>query len=130
MKNADKLIANDLRSYYFENTAEGFVGKPLPIEAQFAPIHAILPLDYDQDGNMDFIIGGNQTFTRLRLGVIDANYGQLFKGNGKGEFKLVPQRLSGFQIKGDIKAIIPHPVEPNTYLFGINNQEVISYQKQ
>ncbi len=130
MKSAIKLIAKDLKSYYFENTAVGFVGTPLPIEAQFAPIHAILPLDYDQDGKMDFILGGNQTFTRLRLGVIDANYGQLFKGNGKGEFTLVPQRLSGFQIKGDIKAIIPHPIEPNTYLFGINNQEVISYKKQ
>jgi enediyne biosynthesis protein E4 len=130
LKNAQKLIANELRSFYFENTAEGFIGKALPIEAQFAPIHAIFPLDFDQDGHMDFIVGGNQTYTRLRLGVIDANYGQLFKGNGKGEFNLVPQRVSGFQIKGDVKTIIPHPTEPDTYLFGINNQEVISYKKQ
>jgi enediyne biosynthesis protein E4 len=130
LKNTDKLIAYELRSFYFENTPEGFIGKPLPIEAQFAPIHAIFPLDYDQDGHMDFIIGGNQTYTRLRLGVIDANYGQLFKGNGKGNFNLVPQRVSGFQIKGDVKTIISHPTEPDTYLFGINNQEVISYKKR
>jgi enediyne biosynthesis protein E4 len=130
LKSAQKLFADELKSYYFENSPEGFVGKALPIEAQFAPIHAIFPLDFDQDGHLDFIVGGNQTYTRLRLGVIDANYGQLFKGNGKGEFHLVPQRVSGFQIKGDIKTIISHPTEPDSYLFGINNQEVISYKKQ
>jgi hypothetical protein len=78
---------------------------------------------------MDFIAGGNQTSIRIRIGVIDANFGQLFQGDGKGNFVYVPQSESGLSITGDAKSMqminikgIPH------LLVGINNVGVKSYK--
>ena len=128
MAKTEILQATELRSMYFENTGKKFVGKVLPIDAQMAPINAMLPFDYNGDGHLDLLLAGNQTFIRIRLGVIDANLGQLFEGDGKGNFSLVPQRISGFSVTGDVKSIIQIPTDPNRIHFGINNQGIISYQ--
>ncbi|MCH6232792.1 VCBS repeat-containing protein [Cognataquiflexum rubidum] len=129
LKNASKLEANELRSMYFENNAGKFIPHVLPIEAQFAPIHAIHVFDYNNDGNMDLVLAGNQTYTRLRLGMMDANLGQLYRGDGKGNFQFIPQRESGFSILGDVKSILQLPSQPNLLYFGINNKGLINYQK-
>jgi hypothetical protein len=125
---AQILRATELRTSYFENTGSKFVGKPMPIEAQMAPVQAILPLDYNMDGNLDLLLAGNQTYIRIRLGVIDANRGQLFEGDGKGNFRLVPQSVSGFNIPGDVKSILQLPADSNRIHFGINNLGIKTYQ--
>lgn len=129
LANSSKLEATELRTLYFENNSGKFIPHVLPIEAQFAPIHAIHVLDFDSDGNMDFILAGNQTFTRLRLGMMDANLGQLYRGDGKGNFQFIPQRESGFSILGDVKSILQLPSQPKILYFGINNKGIINYQK-
>jgi len=123
------LEANELRSMYFENNAGKFIPQVLPIEAQFAPIHAIHVFDYNNDGNLDLVLAGNQSYTRLRLGMMDANLGQLYRGDGKGNFQFIPQRESGFSILGDVKSILQLPSQPNLLYFGINNKGLINYQK-
>lgn len=125
---AQILRATELHTSYFENTGSKFVGKPMPIEAQMAPVQAILPLDYNMDGNLDLLLAGNQTYIRIRLGVIDANRGQLFEGDGKGNFRLVPQSVSGFNIPGDVKSILQLPADSNRIHFGINNLGIKTYQ--
>lgn len=127
--NSSKLEANELRSMYFENNAGKFIPHVLPIEAQFAPIHAIHVFDYNNDGNLDLVLAGNQSYTRLRLGMMDANLGQLYRGDGKGNFQFIPQRESGFSILGDVKSILQLPSQPNLLYFGINNKGLINYQK-
>lgn len=129
LANSSKLEATELRTLYFENNSGKFIPHVLPVEAQFAPIHAIHVLDFDSDGNMDFILAGNQTFTRLRLGMMDANLGQLYRGDGKGNFQFIPQRESGFSILGDVKSILQLPSQPKILYFGINNKGIINYQK-
>lgn len=129
LANSSKLEATELRTLYFENNSGKFIPHVLPVEAQFAPIHAIHVLDFDSDGNMDFILAGNQTFTRLRLGMMDANLGQLYCGDGKGNFQFIPQRESGFSILGDVKSILQLPSQPKILYFGINNKGIINYQK-
>ncbi|PRY88517.1 VCBS repeat-containing protein [Mongoliibacter ruber] len=123
-KNASKLHANELRSVMLQNQGGKFEVIPLPIEAQFAPTYAIHVFDYDEDGNLDFLLAGNQSQIRLRLGVIDASFGQLFKGNGKGQFEFIPPSISGLDVKGDVKSILSLPSEPKRLYFGINNQSV------
>jgi hypothetical protein len=113
---------------YLENTGGKLILKELPIEAQFAPVHAIYPVDVDGDGSLDFILAGNQSYTRLRLGVMDANQGQLFKGNGNGNFTFVPQIESGFKIIGDVKSILHLSSQPGYLHFGINNSGIKSYK--
>jgi len=126
---SSKLEAHELKSMYFENNSMKFIPHVLPIAAQFAPIHAIHVFDYDSDGNEDILLAGNQTYTRLRLGMMDANMGQLFRGDGKGNFQYIPQSDSGFSILGDVKSILQLPSQPNLLYFGINNKGIINFQK-
>ncbi|MCL6258284.1 VCBS repeat-containing protein [Aquiflexum sp. TKW24L] len=130
IEKSSKLEATELHTMYFENQSGKFIPYELPIEAQFAPVHAIHVFDYNHDGNLDLLLGGNQTYTRLRLGMMDANLGLLFKGDGKGNFQYIPQRVSGFSILGDVKSIIQLPSQPNILYFGINNRGIINYQMQ
>src|SRR5206468_3897984 len=68
LSEAKTLSATELQTVYFENTGNKFVKHYLPLEAQYAPAHAIEVLDYDHDGNLDFILAGNQSAIRIRLG--------------------------------------------------------------
>jgi len=125
---ASRLKAVELRSVVLLNKNGTFEALPLPIEAQFAPVHAIHVVDVNGDGKLDILLGGNQSHTRLRIGVMDASYVQLFIGDGKGNFQFIPQQMTGLWIKGDVKSIISLPSQPKTFYFGINNQRVESYE--
>ena len=129
LKNAAVLKAETLETLYLENQGGKFVVKELPIEAQFAPVYAMTTVDYNQDGNPDLVLAGNQSAIRIRMGVMDANYGQLLEGDGKGNFKYIPQPQSGLTLKGDVKSMQSVRVGDETYLLvGINNAGVESYK--
>lgn len=129
IKSADKLSATELRTVYYENKGGKFVKRILPEEAQYAPVYAIQLLDYNKDGNLDFILAGNQRAIRIRLGLMDANYGQLFEGDGKGNFKYVPQSVSGLSNTGDVKSMKVIQINGEEYLLsGVNNVGVRAYK--
>lgn len=131
LKDASTLQATVLESIYLENRQNKFEVHTLPREAQFSPIYALTLVDYDEDGNMDFIAGGNQTSIRIRIGAIDANFGQLFKGDGKGNFAYVPQTESGLSTTGDTKSLQMVDIKGDLYLLiGINNVGIKSYKLQ
>ena len=80
---------------------------------------------------MDLVIAGNQSSIRIRMGVIDANFGQLYKGDGKGNFTYVEQPESGLRITGDTRSLLVIQSPDNTYLLvGINNVGVNTYKLQ
>lgn len=128
LEKAEKIMINELRTVYLENQNGSFKVHQLPIEAQFAPVYAIGILDHNEDGNLDVVLGGNQNTTRLRLGVMDANFGQLYEGNGNGGFTYISSPESGLTFSGDVKSL---EVIDLSYLkillVGINNQGVAAY---
>ena len=129
LKDAQTLKATTLESVYLENKQGKFEVRTLPRQSQFSPIYALTLVDYNKDGNMDLILGGNQSAIRIRVGVIDANFGQLFEGDGKGNFHYVPQPLSGLSTAGDTKSLQTIEVKGATYLLiGINNVGVKTYK--
>ncbi len=129
LKDAKRLKATMLESVYLENKQGKFEIHKLPHEAQFSPIYAMTTVDYNNDGNMDLITGGNQSAIRIRMGVIDANFGQLFQGDGNGNFVYVPQPQSGLSSTGDTKALQMINVQGDSYLLiGINNVGVKTYK--
>ncbi|MEK7253603.1 MAG: VCBS repeat-containing protein, partial [Bacteroidota bacterium] len=106
LSKAGHLIANHLETSVFLSNATGkYDILPLPAEAQYSPIHAIHILDFDKDGNQDLLLCGNNNNLKLRLGKADANYGMLFRGDGKGAFKYIDQMTSGLRLKGDVRSI-------------------------
>lgn len=129
LKDARTLRATTLQSMYLQNEGGKFVARDLPAPAQFSPIYAMELLDYNADGNMDMILAGNQSAIRIRMGVIDANFGQLFAGDGKGSFTYVPQSKSGLRLTGDTKSL--EVIRSNgdvLLLVGTNNVGVSTYR--
>ena len=126
LKTAGHLQANELRTVCFESAADGrFHEKTLPLQAQFSPVYTITPLDYNHDGKEDLLLCGNINHSRLRFVKYDANYGVLLKGDGRGNFSYVGQQQSGFNLWGDVRAVLP---VNNLLLFGINQKEIKAYK--
>jgi hypothetical protein len=107
MKGAKHLAANYLATAFFLSDPQGKLHlKQLPVQAQYAPVYTITLIDYDHDGNDDLLLCGNIEHARLHFGKSDANYGMLFKGDGKGNFNYISQQQSGFNLQGDVRAAI------------------------
>ncbi len=92
LKGAKVLSATELKTVFYKNTGSKFEKRILPKEAQFAPVYAIEILDYNRDGNPDFILAGNQSANCVKIGVIDASYGQLLKVTGREISNIYPRR--------------------------------------
>ena len=76
---------------WFENRGNGkFVKHPLPVEAQFAPVNAIICDDLDNDGFKDLLLAGNEYQTDVITGRYDASYGCFLRGSSKKTFISVP----------------------------------------
>ncbi|PZX61260.1 VCBS repeat protein [Algoriphagus ratkowskyi] len=128
LENAQVLEANTLESIALIYNGNNFTVKPLPRLAQSFPIFSILPIDLNKDGNMDLIMGGNQSYARIRIGLMDAGLGLVLIGDGSGNFTPLSPAEAGLAIKGDIKSILPIKTEQGIQLlFGINQQAVQSY---
>ncbi|WP_055148120.1 VCBS repeat-containing protein [Jiulongibacter sediminis] len=116
--------ATTLETVYFKNEGGRFVRQSLPVQIQAAPVYALLSADIDQDGDLDLIAGGNNTKTRVRLGNISANHGQVFLNDGKGNFTYVPQCRSGLNLIGDVRGL---EIVNNNLIVGRNTLPVLFY---
>ncbi len=136
---ADKLLDDlgrqDLMTFYCDNMASVWIenlgnGKfamhPLPIEAQFAPVNAIIATDFYPDGNIDLLLAGNEYQEAVATGRYDASYGLFLKGNGKGVFTAVAPVKSGFIIDGDVRNIrnIKNGKGANLLIAAVNDDSV------
>ncbi len=93
-----------LESVFLENKGDGtFDLQTLPVPAQFSPVYGILVEDFDEDGNLDILFGGNIYGVKPEVGRYDANYGLLLKGKGDHTFDPVYSRDSGFRVRGEIR---------------------------
>ncbi|MBK7937612.1 MAG: VCBS repeat-containing protein [Lewinellaceae bacterium] len=108
MKGAIKLTAGALKSGVLINRGKGqFTFSAFPNEAQFAPMYGICIGDFDGDGHPDIATGGNSLGFKPEFGYVDADYGLLLRGDGKGNFIPVRSRTSGLRINGEVRDIRP-----------------------
>ncbi len=106
LSRAVHLQARQMGSAVFVNTGKGgYEQKVLPMLAQVSPVYGMSVEDYDGDGNKDLLIGGNFYESKPEVGVYDASYGLLLKGDGKGNFTPLTPFQSGFFVKGAIRNI-------------------------
>lgn len=107
LKDAIILKANYLKTSYIENLGnDTFKVKALPMEAQTAPVLGMLTEDFDNDGNLDVLMVGNDFGAEVSVGRYDAFNGLLLKGNGKGDFKPITLPESAFVVLGDAKGLV------------------------
>jgi hypothetical protein len=106
LKSATVREAYTFASSVALNNGNGtFTIRQLPTEAQFAPIYASLAQDFDGDGHVDLLVGGNFYGVPPTLGRYDASYGLLLRGKGDGRFEPVSLEESGVVIDGQVRRI-------------------------
>lgn len=124
-ENALVMQATEMRSSYFENKGDGYFEiKPLPLEAQTAPIFGIKAEDVDGNGTLDLILVGNDYGMDPSSGRHDAFNGLVLQGDGKGNFSPMPVAKSGFFVPGDGKALATlHTAKNEDILLATQNQD-------
>jgi enediyne biosynthesis protein E4 len=126
-ENLVRLFCDETRTCYIENLGNGkFSKQPLPIEAQFAPVNAIISEDFDSDGFKDLLLAGNEYQTSVMTGRYDASYGCFLKGNKEKTFAAVTPLQSGFIVKGDVKdmALLQVSKSERIVLVALNNDSL------
>jgi hypothetical protein len=127
---AQKLTANETKTMLYINQHGKFKAAELPVQAQFSVVSQVLTGDFDHDGSTDILLLGNHSDNRLKLGSIDANYGCLLKGDGKGGFKYVDQSASGLSIIGDVKSAVETKINNVPYLLIGLSDEPLQFYKE
>jgi hypothetical protein len=128
---ANRLTVKETRTLVFLNRNGKMQPVELPMQAQFSAVTNILSNDYNGDGKKDLLLLGNHSDNRLKIGCIDASYGCLLTGDGKGGFNYVTQPASGLNIKGDVKSAVDIKINNTKYIIaGICNAAMEFYKVQ
>ena len=99
--NAVELSASVLTSMVFLNRGDHFEIRPLPREAQWAPVFGVVVADYDGDGADDIFLSQNFFALRWEMHRLDAGRGLWLRGDGRGGFHAVPGQESGVTLYGE-----------------------------
>lgn len=119
-------------STYFENKGNThFSGKPMDLEVQLFPTYGICISDVNRDGNKDIVTAGNLDAVQPDLGRLDAGYGMVLTGDGKGNFTPVEPATSGLIIRGQARKITElfGKGGSSRFLIAINNDSVLVYDR-
>lgn len=121
------FTCTEMNTCWFENTGNGkFVKHILPVQAQFAPVNAIICHDFNSDGIKDVLLAGNEYQADVMTGRYDASYGLLLIGRKDRTFAAATPLQSGFVVKGDIKdlKLIAGKNKSIKILAGRNNEKM------
>ena len=130
LADAQKLEAYTFATSYIENKGNGnFAIKPLPTAAQFSPTYSILTEDFNKDGHLDILLGGNLMETRVQFGRYDASKGTLLLGDGKGEFLPVQNSEIGLKIKGAVRDMKSIKIKKEDYILVAKNNGILEVLK-
>ena len=99
------IEANNLKTILLINEGDfKFEIKDLPKEVQFTPIYAIATSDFDKDGDLDILLGGNLNGVMPEFGRYDASFGNYLENLGNNNFKN-HKTGKGIKINGEIRDI-------------------------
>ncbi|RCT53985.1 VCBS repeat-containing protein [Winogradskyella sp. KYW1333] len=99
------IEVNNLKTILLINEGDfKFEIKDLPKEIQFTPIYAIATSDFDKDGDLDILLGGNLNGVMPEFGRYDASYGNYLENLGNNNFKN-HKTGKGIKINGEIRDI-------------------------
>ena len=130
LSNAIKHDVYELSNSLLMNEGnDGLKLKHLPVEAQFSVTYAITIHDFDHDGNNDIILAGNLYNVKPEVGQYDASYGTFLKGDGKGNFIVLPESKSGLILDGEIRDLETITIAGKKYLLAARNNDSILTNK-
>jgi hypothetical protein len=125
LKDAIESRANTLASVVLINNGNfNFSIVELPSQAQMTPIYAIATGDFDKDGDLDIVMGGNLYGVKPEIGKFDASRGIYLKNDGKGNFE-EQKYEQGFFLEGEIRDILVY----NNSIIVSRNQDSLAIFK-
>jgi hypothetical protein len=118
-------------SIFLNDGNGGFEKILLPAEIQFAPIQDMILSDFNRDGVLDIVLGGNFNSVRPLYGNYEASYGWFLKGDGKGGFDVQYPVESGFYVRGELNTIKKLSINQRDFILGgLNNDKIVVLEVQ
>lgn len=125
LSQALKLYLEECRSAILWNGPGGQLTlEALPREAQYSTVHAILIADYNQDGYLDLLLGGNDYKCKPQFGRQDATLGWLCPGKKRQE-GIIFADCEPLGIQGQIRSI--KKINQHQIIVGINDEKISVY---
>ena len=124
-----KKELHTLETVVLINNNGTFEIKPLPIQAQFSTTYGLWLEDFNKDGQLDILIGGNFDKAKPEVGRYDASYGLLLTGDGKMNFTPLSSKESGIKIKGQIRDFATVRTNDGNLLIVAKNNEAVEVLK-
>lgn len=120
-----KTVTTPASLVAMNNGKANFSLNELPAQVQFSCVCGIVCQDINKDGNLDLVMAGNNYEFKPQYSRLDANYGSVLLGNGKGSFEWQNYNTSGFFVKGEVKHLKPFKDKNgSTFLISaINNEQ-------
>jgi hypothetical protein len=126
LADALQYAVQTFESAYIENLGSNkFRIRALPKGAQFSTVNAVLIEDFDGDGNLDALLGGNFHHPNIQMGRYDASLGLLLKGDGRGNFDVLPNAKSGLRITGQVRGLKSIKVGNRTFYLAVRNNQPV-----
>ncbi|XOV69603.1 MAG: FG-GAP-like repeat-containing protein [Verrucomicrobiota bacterium] len=129
----ESVQAGFFESTLLLNRGESFIIKPLPKEAQYAPVFGLGVGDFNGDGCEDLILSQNFFDVSALDSRQDAGQGALLFGQGDGSFKYQDAQTSGIRLRGEGRGLavadFNHDRRPD-FVAVQNNASTLLYQNQ
>ena len=124
--NVQILETNEMNTLLYINQGSyEFRSVDLPKEVQYTPIFAIESDDFDNDGDIDLILAGNQYNVLPEAGIYDASYGIYLQNDVNAVFTYLSPKQSGMKLKGQVRDMI---TSDNILIVARNNDEVLTFK--
>ena len=101
-----KLVNYSSSCIAFNNGKDNFTIQALPLPVQFSLVKSILPIDINEDGKIDLVIGGNEFGFQPQLGRLDASKGEVLINDGRGNFSVLDQLQTGISVQGQVRDLV------------------------
>lgn len=116
--------AREFRSLLLLNEGDArFTVRYLPSAAQETPLYALHAADFDRDGDLDLLAGGNFYYAKPEMGRYDAGRGLVLLNDGQANFTALSPEAAGLNVDGEIRDILF--LGRGRYLLGRNNKEPV-----
>src|SRR5690606_11955920 len=95
-----------LASVVLLNRGDAFEVRALPPEAQWSPVFAIVPADFDGDGHEDLFLGQNHFGVHPDAARQDSGCGLVLRGDGTGGLAAMSVARSGIHLPGEHRGAV------------------------